>query len=89
MTAAVVGRQKKPAKRVNYKISYELLARLKAVSVIEDRSDTAQLERYIREGSDRWELENPAKLEEYKTLADRYLSELGGDEKIEPEVEES
>ncbi|MBD1843986.1 hypothetical protein H6F89_11360 [Cyanobacteria bacterium FACHB-63] len=76
MTTATVGRQKKPAKRVNYKINYELLARLKAISVLEDRSDTAQLERYIREGSDRWELENPTKLEEYRALVDRYQAEF-------------
>ncbi|MCU0552742.1 MAG: hypothetical protein MUC48_25715 [Leptolyngbya sp. Prado105] len=77
--STIVGRQKKPAKRVNYKISYELLARLKAISVIEDRSDTAQLERYIRESSDRWELENPEKIERYKALVDQFVAELGGD----------
>ena len=79
MTVTIVGRQKKPAKRVNYKISYDLLARLKAVSVLEDRSDTAQLERYIREGTDRWELNNPDKTDQYKALVEQFLSEMGAD----------
>ncbi len=77
MTAAIVGRQKKPAKRQNYKISYSLLARLKGIAALEDRNDTAQLERWIREGSDRWCSENPSKLEELDRLVADFLANEG------------
>lgn len=61
MATLTVGRVKKPAKRQNYKISFDLLAGLKGIAQLEDRSDTAQLERWIREGIDRWRTENPSK----------------------------
>ena len=77
MTQAVVGRAKKPAKRQNYKISYELLAGLKGVAILEDRSDTAQLERWIREGIDRWRLENPSQIEKLDELMSSFLVDEG------------
>lgn len=80
MTQAVVGRSKKPAKRQNYKISYSLLAGLKGVATLEDRSDTAQLERWIREGVDRWRLENPSKAGELDALISAFMTAEGADE---------
>jgi hypothetical protein len=74
MTQAIVGRSKKPAKRQNYKISYSLLAGLKGVAILEDRSDTAQLERWLREGIDRWRLANPTKTEELDALISNFLA---------------
>ncbi|MBD1995210.1 hypothetical protein H6G00_01020 [Leptolyngbya sp. FACHB-541] len=80
MTEIIVGRAKKPAKRQNYKISYELLAGLKGVAILEDRSDTAQLERWIREGVDRWRLENPSKTEKLDELISSFLANEGAEE---------
>lgn len=77
MTQAIVGRPKKPAKRQNYKISYDLLASLKGVSILEDRSDTAQLERWIREGVDRWRTENPSKNKDLNELIKSFLASEG------------
>jgi hypothetical protein len=72
----IVGRAKKPAKRRNYKITFDVLARLSAISRLEDRSDTAQLERFIKEGSERWESENLGKSEEYRRLIAEIQAEL-------------
>lgn len=80
MTAAIVGRVKKPAKRQNYKITFDLLAGLKGVARLEDRSDTAQLERWIREGIERWKSENPTKVEELDGLIAEFLPSEGVDE---------
>jgi hypothetical protein len=77
MTQATVGRPKKPAKRQNYKISFELLAGLKGVAILEDRSDTAQLERWIREGVDRWKSANPSKSKELDALMNGFLAGEG------------
>lgn len=74
MTAATLGRAKKPAKRQNYKISYDLLAGLKGVASLEDRSDTAQLERWIREGIDRWRSENPDKCDRLDSRISEFLA---------------
>jgi hypothetical protein len=71
-----VGRPKKPAKRRNYKISFDVLAKLQAIAQLEDRSDTAQLERFIKEGADLWELANPGKASDYKALFQRIQREL-------------
>lgn len=76
MTAGLVGRKKKLAKRRNYKIDNETLARLQAIALIEDRAETAQLERAIREMADRWELDNPAQAERYKSLVRHFLSAI-------------
>jgi hypothetical protein len=73
---ATVGRPKKPAKRRSYKITFDVLARLNAVSRLEDRADTAQLERFIKEGCERWEAENPGKLDEYRRLVAEIQAEL-------------
>jgi hypothetical protein len=69
MTGATVGRPKKPAAKRNYKINYDLLGQLGAIARLEDRSDTSQLERWIREGAERWVLENPEKAETYRKIA--------------------
>lgn len=84
MAVTTVGRAKKPAKRQNYKISYELLAGLKSIASLEDRSDTAQLERWIREGIDRWKQENPSKSAELEELITDFLrnAELSNDESV-------
>lgn len=76
ITEAAVGRPRKPAKRRNYKITFDLLARLSAIARLEDRSDTAQLERFIREGAERWESENPAKAAQYQELVEEFLEEM-------------
>ena len=76
MVLATVGRSKKPAARRNYKISFDVLARLSAIARLEDRSDTAQLERFIREGADRWILDNPTKVEVYQKTVDKIESDL-------------
>jgi hypothetical protein len=73
MTAGLMGRQKKAAKRRNYKISFDVLARLQAIAVIEDRTETAQLERAIRDMADTWEKSNPDKLERFSRLVDGFL----------------
>lgn len=75
---STVGRPKKPAKRRNYKISFDVLARLQAIAQLEDRSDTAQLERFIREGAERWELENPAKALAYREKVSQIQAEMEG-----------
>jgi hypothetical protein len=80
MVQVSVGRPKKPAKRRNYKISFDVLAKLQAIAKMEDRSDTAQLERFIKEGSERWEAENPNKQIEYKDLVKRIQSDLEASE---------
>ncbi len=80
MTAVIVGRSKKPAKRQNYKISFDLLAGLKGVARLEDRSDTAQLERWIREGVDRWRLENPSQGQALDDLISEFLASEGIEE---------
>jgi hypothetical protein len=81
MNEIIVGRPKKPAQRKNYKITSQLLARLNAIAVLEDRSETAQLERFIREGSERWEADNPQLKNEYQQLINQYLKKLeGGDD---------
>lgn len=85
MALATVGRPKKPAARRNYKIAFDLLARLSAIARLEDRSDTAQLERFIREGSDQWVLDNLNKLEAYQKLVDEIQAELLGDDSGESE----
>lgn len=69
-----VGRAKKPAKRQNYKISYELLAGLKGIATLEYRSDTAQLEKWIKEGVERWKAENPSKTAELDKLMSEFLA---------------
>lgn len=74
MTAVIVGRDKKLAKRQNYKISFELLAKLKGIARLEDRSDTAQLERWIREGADLWCAENPSKISKLNEYVEGFLS---------------
>ncbi len=74
MTAAIVGRAKKPAKRQNYKISFDLLAGLKGVARLEDRSDTAQLERWIREGIEQWKRENPSEVKKLDLLVEEFLA---------------
>ncbi|MBD1825493.1 hypothetical protein H6F51_23775 [Cyanobacteria bacterium FACHB-DQ100] len=76
MTVASVGRPKKLAKRRNYKISFDVLAKLQAIAQLEDRSDTAQLERFIREGAERWELENPGKASAYRDRTLKIQTEL-------------
>lgn len=80
MAVITVGRPKKPAARRNYKISFDVLARLSAISRLEDRSDTSQLERFIKEGADRWLIENPTKIDIYQKLVDELLSELKPDD---------
>lgn len=80
MIDTTVGRPKKPAKRRSYKITFDVLARLNAVARLEDRSDTAQLERWIKEGCDRWESENPGKSEEYQRLVAEIQAELEADD---------
>jgi hypothetical protein len=80
MTEATVGRPKKPAKRRNYKITFDLLARLSAIARLEDRSDTAQLERWIREGSERWLVDNPGKGDEFNKLVSEIQAELEGED---------
>jgi hypothetical protein len=75
-----VGRKPKQAIRRNYKIAYDLLAKLSAVASIEDRNDTAQLERWIREGADRWLIDNPGKKEDFDRLAKAKLIDLTEDE---------
>jgi hypothetical protein len=80
VTQAIVGRAKKPAKRQNYKITYDLLAGLKGIAILEDRSDTAQLERWIREGVDLWRLENPSKVKELDELIKTFLANEGIEE---------
>jgi hypothetical protein len=80
MDETTVGRQKKPAKRRSYKITFDVLARLNAISRLEDRSDTSQLERWIKEGAARWEAENPGKSEEYQRLVAEIQAELEGEE---------
>jgi hypothetical protein len=82
MTENTVGRSKKPAKRQNYKISYELLAGLKGVASLEDRSDTAQLERWIREGIERWKTENPGKVEDLTALISSFMETVGEDDGV-------
>lgn len=79
MALATVGRPKKPAARRNYKIAFDTLARLSAIARLEDRSDTAQLERFIRSGADEWEAENPDKVEAYQALVNEIQGELSGD----------
>lgn len=80
MAQLTVGRPKKPAARRNYKINFEVLARLSAIARLEDRSDTAQLERFLKEGADRWALENPTKLDDFQKRSDEILSELNPDD---------
>jgi hypothetical protein len=77
MTAGLMGRQKKAAKRRNYKISFDVLARLQAIAAIEDRTETAQLERSIRDMADAWESANIEQLSRYNTLVDNYLKAEG------------
>lgn len=71
-----VGRPKKPARRRSYKITFDVLARLNAIARLEDRADTAQLERFIKEGADRWESENPEKMKSYNELVAEIQAEL-------------
>ena len=80
MAVITVGRPKKPAARRNYKISFDVLARLSAISRLEDRSDTSQLERFIKEGSDRWMIDNPTKIDTYQKLVDELISDLNPEE---------
>jgi predicted DNA binding protein len=75
MTAAIVGRPKKAAKQQNYKISFDLLARLRAISILEDRNDTAQVERWIREGSERWLVVNQDKTHQFNDLVAKYMAD--------------
>jgi predicted transcriptional regulator len=77
MTAGLMGRQKKAAKRRNYKISFDVLARLQAIAVIEDRTETAQLERAIRDMADTWESANTEELSRYNSLVEAYLKAEG------------
>jgi hypothetical protein len=77
MTAGLMGRQKKAAKRRNYKISFDVLARLQAIAVIEDRTETAQLERAIRDMADAWESANTEQLLRYNGLVEEYLKAEG------------
>lgn len=79
----IVGRSRKSAKRQNYKISYRLLAGLKGIATLEDRSDTAQLERWLKEGIERWRLENPSKEKELDALVSSFLSNEGVEESEE------
>ncbi|XGV99760.1 MAG: hypothetical protein ACAF41_12585 [Leptolyngbya sp. BL-A-14] len=89
MTVATVGRAKKPAKRQNYKIAYDALAVLKGIAVLEDRSDTAQLERWIRESADRWRLENPAKVEQLDKLTADFLATEGVEAEVPSDISAS
>lgn len=47
---------------------------------LEARSDTAQLERWIREGVDRWRSENPSRSKELDELIAEFLVSEGVDE---------
>jgi len=76
MAYSTMGRPKKAAARRNYKISFDVLSKLSVIARLEDRSDTAQLERFIKEGADKWEAQNPDKLEMYQALVDRWQSEM-------------
>ena len=76
MVFTAVGRPKKPAARRNYKISFDVLARLSAIARLEDRSDTAQLERFIKIGAEQWMLDNPTKNDDYQQLVDSIEKEF-------------
>jgi len=74
--ANVVGRPKKPAKRVNFNLAFDLLATLKAIATIEDRSDTAQLERALRGWAEQWEASHPERVAEFKSLKATLLKDM-------------
>ncbi len=81
MSEETMARAKKPAKRVNYNVSLELLAGLNTVAKFEHRTDTAQLEIFIREGLDKWLAEHPDLINEYEQEKEHRKSYLEGSDK--------
>ena len=74
--AASIRRRRPPGRLQSFYIRYELIAALRAVAAIENREISAQLRLWIREGADRWRLENPSRVEQLDRLVEGFLSDV-------------